>query len=80
VAEAPAVDGDVWAMGGAEIYRVAMPFAELAVITELREEFEGDAHAPVLDTTWLAVATDPADGWYESATGLHYRFRTLRRR
>jgi dihydrofolate reductase len=79
VADALAAEGDVWVMGGAEIYAATLPFAELAVITELREEFEGDTHAPALDSTWAVTGTDPGDGWHESTTGLHYRFRTLRR-
>jgi dihydrofolate reductase len=79
VADALAADGDVWVMGGAEIYAATLPFADLAVITELREQFAGDTHAPALDTTWTVSGTDPADGWHESTTGLHYRFRTLRR-
>lgn len=79
VADAVEADGDVWVMGGAQIYALTLPFAELAVITELREEFEGDVHAPVLDPSWRADATDPVQGWHRSSSGLHYRFRTLRR-
>jgi dihydrofolate reductase len=77
---ARALDGEeVWVIGGAEIYAAALPFAELAVITELREEFEGDVYAPPLDTAWIASDTDPAEGWHESSSGLHYRFLSLRR-
>jgi dihydrofolate reductase len=79
VDDAVAGDGDVWVMGGAEIYAAALPFAELAVITELEQEFEGDTYAPELDPSWIAVDTDPAGGWHESSTGLRYRFLTLRR-
>ncbi|MEO8889804.1 MAG: dihydrofolate reductase [Jatrophihabitantaceae bacterium] len=79
VADAVAADGNVWVMGGAEIYAAALPFADVAVITELQDEFDGDTHAPELSDAWVATDTDPADGWHESTTGLRYRFRTLRR-
>jgi dihydrofolate reductase len=79
VADALAADGDVWVIGGAEIYAAALPYADLTVITELREEFDGDVHAPALDTTWVASGIDPEQGWHESTTGLHYRYLTLRR-
>ncbi|MGH8961393.1 MAG: dihydrofolate reductase [Jatrophihabitantaceae bacterium] len=79
LAEALAAAGDAWVIGGAEVYAAALPYADRAVVTELREEFDGDVHAPQFDTTWLADGTDPSDGWHESKTGLHYRFLSLRR-
>lgn len=69
---------DVWVIGGGEVYAAALASAHVAMITELREEFDGDVHAPVLDLEWVAADTDPADGWHESTNGLHFRFVTLR--
>jgi dihydrofolate reductase len=76
---ADALTGDVWVIGGAQLYEAALPFADLVVLTELRDEFAGDVRAPALDPVWAETGTDPAGGWHESSTGLHYRFRTLRR-
>jgi dihydrofolate reductase len=78
LAEVPA-DEQAWVIGGAQIYRAALPHAEVAVITQLRESFTGDAYAPRPGRHWQQTHGDPPENWYESATGLHYRFRTIRR-
>ena len=75
---ADALRGDVWVIGGAQVYARALPFAELAVVTELREEFAGDATAPRLDGSWRLEARDPDRGWHRSVTGLHYRWSRYR--
>lgn len=75
-----AQSGDVWVIGGAEIYAAALPFAGAAVITEVREQFAGDVSVPDLDDSWLLESTDPVEGWHESSSGLHYRWRRYRRR
>ena len=66
-----AVSGDVWVIGGAAVYRAALPFADRIVVTEIREIFEGDTHAPD-----LGRSPDSVGPWQESSTGLHYRFLT----
>lgn len=66
-----AVPGDLWVIGGAAVYRAALPFADRIVVTELRESFEGDTHAPE-----VGRPADAAGEWLESSTGLHYRFLT----
>lgn len=40
---------DAWVIGGAQIYAEAEPLAQRAVVTEIARDYEGDAHAPVLD-------------------------------
>lgn len=40
---------EVWVIGGAQIYAEAEPLAQRAVVTEIARDYEGDAHAPVLD-------------------------------
>ena len=68
--------GDVWVIGGAAVYACAEPFADTAVITELREEFAGDVLAPVLGERWRLVRDFDSDGdWQQSQSGLHYRIR-----
>ncbi len=64
-----AVSGDGWVIGGAEVYRAALPFADRIVVTEIQEPFEGDTRAPD-----VGGAPDSVGEWRESSTGLHYRF------
>ena len=66
-----AVSGDLWVIGGAAVYRAALPFADRIVVTEIRESFEGDTYAPE-----VGRPPESAGEWLESATGLHYRFLT----
>jgi dihydrofolate reductase len=71
-----AVDGDMWVLGGASVYAEALPLADRVEMTELRETFSGDVYAPELSRRWRLRSSDPEVGWYESAGGLHYRFRS----
>ncbi|MGW1679893.1 dihydrofolate reductase [Saccharopolyspora sp. NPDC002376] len=66
-----AVTGDVWVMGGAAVYRAALPIADKIVVTEIREHFDGDTYAPE-----VGREPDSVGQWQESTTGLHYRFLT----
>lgn len=73
--EAVALCGDVaraWVIGGAEIYRLALPRADLAVVTEIEAEFEGDAYAPELGPAWRETARER----HLSKTGLDFSFVT----
>jgi dihydrofolate reductase len=63
--------GDVWVLGGAAVWRAALPLADRIVVTELRADFEGDTHAPE-----VGRPPDSTGAWQESSTGLHYRFLT----
>nr|WP_160154823.1 dihydrofolate reductase [Microbulbifer sp. ALW1] len=57
---AAAGDGaeEIMVIGGAEIYRQAMPLAQRLYITEVEAEVEGDAFFPELDETWEEVGRD----------------------
>lgn len=67
---------DAWIIGGAEIYRQALPQARTAVVTEIDADFEGDAFAPQLDAQWI-----PSPGErLTAANGLRYRFVTYTNR
>ncbi len=68
---------DAWVIGGAQVYAAALPHADLAVVTELEESFDGDAYAPELGTDWQVVAIDPAEGWQVSEGGLRYRIKRM---
>jgi dihydrofolate reductase len=64
---------DPWVIGGGEVLRSALPGADVVVRTELERRFDGDTTAPELDARWRLVATDPAQGWHVSRTGLRFR-------
>src|SRR3546814_79950 len=62
-----AADGaaEVMVIGGAQIYRQALPHADRVYLTEVHAEPEGDARFPALDpTAWREVSRTPhgADG------------------
>ncbi|MCI2958309.1 dihydrofolate reductase [Agromyces atrinae] len=64
----------IWIIGGAQIYEQSIARADVLEVTEIDADVEGDTAAPVVDTSWRLVATDPATGWHTSRTGLTYRF------
>ncbi len=57
---------EIMVMGGAEIYRQALPYASRLYLTEVDVEVEGNAHFPELDSAkWQEVqrvAGEPAEG------------------
>jgi dihydrofolate reductase len=42
---------EAFVIGGAEIYRALLPAAERLVVTEIRQNFEGDVFFPAIDPT-----------------------------
>ncbi|MSQ57832.1 MAG: dihydrofolate reductase [Limnohabitans sp.] len=68
-----AAHADVWVMGGAEIYAQALPLASKIVVTEIDADFEGDAYAPVLDSSWKEIERQKN----VSEKGLTFAFVTL---
>ena len=48
--------GDIWVIGGGEIYAQAVPLAQRAVVTEIDRDFEGDTFAPELKGGWRETA------------------------
>ena len=63
---------DAWVIGGADIYREALPLAATAVITEIEADFEGDAHAPQFGQQWREIERDR----HVAANGLAFSFVT----
>ncbi len=63
---------DAWIMGGADIYRQAEPLAHTAVVTEIDQDFEGDAFAPTLSPKWREVQRES----HVAANGLPFSFVT----
>jgi len=66
LAEALALAGptEVFIIGGSEVYRQAMPFADQMMLTEIEQSPEGDAFFPEFE----------ADHWYEIARQAHDGF------
>ena len=71
--------GPVWVIGGAEIYRLALPYADTLEVTEIDAQIAGDTIAPAITAAWDLVDTDPAHGWLRSSTGLSFRFARYQR-
>jgi dihydrofolate reductase len=67
---------EAWVIGGAQVYREAAPFAQRAVVTEIAQDFEGDAYAPELGADWHETAREPG----VSGNGLAFSFVTYERR
>ena len=66
---------EVWVIGGAQIYAEAAPLARRAVVTEIAQDFDGDAHAALaalrtrsLDPARVRQAYDRYN-WAEKLTG-----------
>jgi dihydrofolate reductase len=78
---AAAGEGDAWVIGGSEVYRAALPLADVLEVTEVDLVVDdGDALAPPVGEEWRVSAVEPSHGWLTSTTGLRYRFVTHRRR
>lgn len=69
------VPAEVWVIGGAQIYRETLPLARRAVITEIDQDFEGDAFAPTFGPEWKETQRESHIG----TNGLPYSFVTLER-
>ncbi len=61
-----------WVIGGAELYAQALPFAQVAEVTEIDRDYEGDAFAPTLGPSWSEAARQA----HASAGGLRFSFVT----
>jgi dihydrofolate reductase len=62
-----------WVIGGAQVYRLAMPLATRCEVTEVDIDLprdDDDALAPTLDAAWVGTEGE----WQESSSGLRYRF------
>lgn len=64
-----------WVIGGADIYRQAVPLAQVAEVTEIDADYEGDAYAPELGLDWTELAREAHVG----AGGVRFAFVTYGR-
>ncbi|GAA2808333.1 dihydrofolate reductase [Kitasatospora sp. CM 4170] len=73
---APAA-GQVWVIGGGQIYRAAMEYAVTLSVTEIDLSVAGDTYAPAPGPGWSVVEEQ---GWRPSTSGLRYRILRYERR
>ncbi|EER60130.1 Dihydrofolate reductase [Acidovorax delafieldii 2AN] len=66
----------VWVIGGAQIYAQAQPLAQRVEVTEIAQDFDGDAHAPELGPEWVETAREA----HTSTNGLAFAFVRYERR
>lgn len=69
--------GPIWVIGGADIYRQALPHATVLAVTEVDVSVPGDAHAPTIGPDWRLHSDS---GWQVSQRGPRYRWRRYVRR
>ncbi len=69
----------VWVLGGGEIFAQIVDIADVAVVTFIDSETDGDTYAPELTYEWKLAASEPPTGWLTSASGTRYRFTLWRR-
>jgi len=75
-AVAAAGDKDLFVIGGAEIYALALPLAHRLELTEVDLDCEGDVFFPAFDrNVWREAAREQ----HRSAGGVNYAFVTYRR-
>ncbi len=63
---------EVWIIGGAQIYAQAEPLAQRIEVTEIAQDFDGDAFALTLGADWLETTRDN----HVASTGLKFSFVT----
>ena len=66
---------EVWIMGGAQIYAQAEPLADRIEVTEIAQDFDGDAFAPQLGPEWMEAARED----HVDSSGLKFSFVTYKK-
>lgn len=67
---------EIAVIGGAEIYRLALPLADLVHLTEVHGDFPGDVSMPPFGPEWRETARED----HATPEGLRYSYVTLERR
>lgn len=68
---------DLWVVGGAEVYRLALPHVQRWYLTHLELDVDGDARFPELDLRGWKVLED--ERHHDAGLGADYRFVTYAR-
>lgn len=53
----------IFIIGGGEIYKESLKYADKIYVTEVDGEFEGDSYFPVLNRTWKEVRREEKEGY-----------------
>lgn len=62
---------EIFVIGGADIYRQALPMAQRLYLTEIAADFAGDAHFPEFSSAdWSEASREP----HTSVSGIPYAF------
>lgn len=70
--DACAGDGEIFFVGGAQLYEQALPLADRLYLTEIQADFAGDAWFPEFDrSAWMEVRRNHR---HDEASGLDYDF------
>ena len=72
-------DEEAFIIGGAELYRQAIPFVDRIYVTVVHDEYEGDAYFPEIDWKgWRCVSAEPF--YADSRNDCAYSFETHERK
>lgn len=61
---------EIMIIGGTELYKLSLPLADRIYLTDIQQNFDGDAHFPSLDSQWREVSREDR----VSDDGLSYSF------
>ena len=64
---------EIMLIGGTELYKLSLPLADRIYLTEIHQDFDGDAHFPVLESRWREISRED----HISDDGLGYSFCVL---
>ena len=80
VAQLTAGDDEIMIAGGAQIYKLAMPYADRVYATILADDFTGDAYFPILSEDEWHHTDSIEDFWDENLDLFYRRFVYQRKR
>ena len=61
---------EIMIIGGTELYKLSLPLAGRIYLTDIQQDFDGDAHFPSLGSQWREVSRED----HVSDDGLSYSF------
>jgi len=72
-------DPEIFIVGGAELYRQAVPLVDTLYITEIQQDVDGDAHFPEFNpNAWTEASRDICS--QETPQPLEFHFVTYRKK
>jgi dihydrofolate reductase len=64
---------EIMLIGGTELYKLSLPLVDRIYLTEIHQDFDGDAHFPLLNSQWQEISRED----HVSDAGLGYSFCVL---